>query len=123
MGTVTLKHSKQLKMPLQNQPIIFLLLTLSFTSAAPGAGPCNGDGSLVPQCDGRRLYFPHEFGKYDNQIMTIDLTFNFQIVQSFGNVVLIVSPACSSVLQFRKILAVELSYLILKHKLVTGLNM
>merc|ERR1711915_280094 len=47
--------------PLKNQPIIFLLLTLSFTSAAPGAGPCNGDGSLVPQCDGRRLYFPHEF--------------------------------------------------------------
>merc|ERR1711915_820277 len=47
--------------PLKNQPIIFLLLTLSFTSAAPGAGPCNGDGSLEPQCDGRRLYFPHEF--------------------------------------------------------------
>merc|ERR1711915_710879 len=47
--------------PLKNQPIIFLLLTLSFTSAAPGAGPCNGDGSLEPQCDGRRHYFPHEF--------------------------------------------------------------
>merc|ERR1711915_1070339 len=61
MGTLTLKHSKQLKMPLQNRPTIFLLLTLSFTSASPGAGPCNGDGSLEPQCDGRRLYFPHEF--------------------------------------------------------------
>merc|ERR1711915_1025512 len=61
MGILTPKHSKQLKMPLHNKLTIFLLLTLSFTSAAPGAGPCNGDGSLEPQCDGRRLYFPHEF--------------------------------------------------------------
>merc|ERR1711915_295816 len=61
MGILTPKHSKQLKMPLHNKLTIFLLLTLSFTSAAPGAGPCNGDGSLEPQCDGRQLYFPHEF--------------------------------------------------------------
>ena len=60
--TLTLKHSKLLKMPLQNKLTIFLLLTLSFTLAAPGAGPCNGDGSLEPHCDGSRLYFPHEFG-------------------------------------------------------------
>jgi len=48
-------------MPLHNKPTIFLLSTLSFTSAAPGAGPCNGDGSLEPHCDGSQLYFPHEF--------------------------------------------------------------
>ena len=125
MSTTIIRiYSQQSKMPLHIKQTIFLLLsTMSFTSAAPGGGPCNGDGSLEPHCDGSRLYFPHEFGEYDSKIMTNELTFNLQIVQSFGNVVLILSPACSNVLQFHKILAVELFYSILRHKLVTGLCM
>jgi len=62
MGTIIRIYSQQSKMPLHIKQTIFLLLSmLSFTSAAPGGGPCNGDGSLEPHCDGSRLYFPHEF--------------------------------------------------------------
>merc|ERR1711963_1369431 len=61
MGIIWI-YSQQSKMPLHIKQTIFLLLSmLSFTSAAPGGGPCNGDGSLEPHCDGSQLYFPHEF--------------------------------------------------------------
>ena len=49
---------------------------------------CENDGSLLPNCDGNKSFFPHEFGK--KNIVNSDKmyeNFKFQTVLCFGSVI------------------------------------